>query len=518
MMKDKNKIIKTQCEKAIEMLEEDYGAEFFKDEKNNVYVKVYLNEHMNLLSVNSDSFKTFLNGVFFMKYNRGLNRDVFNQIIDIVSFSPLFEMSKSDKLFNRIGYDEEDSFYYDLSNWNGEVVKIANGYWEVGSYYPVNFKRFNHQLPQLIPEENNANIKNCAKIFDYLNISKSDRQLFLVWLISCFIPNIPHPILILNGEMGTAKTTTFTFLKKLIDPSVAETLAIEKDMRDLSVIFENHWFVPLDNISSINTETSDCLCRAVTGAATQKRKLHTNGEDYIFKYQKCIGINGISQVANKPDLIDRSIIIEMEPIKPEERKELTQLTKEFESDIPIILAGVFETLSKAKEIFNTVEIKSFERMADFEKWGYTISRVLDGVEFTDNFIREYHQRIKKQKRDLLFNDVVALTLLSYLKNKAEFHGTMTLLLANLKEEAEAIGIDTRGNQFPKYPNKLSMRINEIQRNLVEEGISIDKSRNGEKREIHIINQNFKTISVPMVNIPMIRKEEKNETDNNPNFI
>ena len=59
MMKDKNKIIKTQCEKAIEMLEEDYGAEFFKDEKNNVYVKVYLNEHMNLLSVNSDSFKTF---------------------------------------------------------------------------------------------------------------------------------------------------------------------------------------------------------------------------------------------------------------------------------------------------------------------------------------------------------------------------------------------------------------------------------------------------------------------------
>lgn len=98
---------------------------------------------------------------------------------------------------------------------------------------------------------------------------------------------------------------------------------------------------------------------------------------------------------------------------------------------------------------------------------------------------------------------------------------MTVLLSNLKEEAEAIGIDTRGNQFPKYPNKLSMRINEIKRNFVEAGISIDKSSNGEKREIHIIKHNFKTISVPMVNIPMNRKEEKDEThktDNNPNFI
>lgn len=43
---------------------------------------------------------------------------------------------------------------------------------------------------------------------------------------------------------------------------------------------------------------------------------------------------------------------------------------------------------------------------------------------------------------------------------------MTVLLSNLKEEAEAMGIVTRGNQFPKYPNKLSMRINEIKRNLV----------------------------------------------------
>lgn len=82
----------------------------------------------------------------------------------------------------------------------------------------------------------------------------------------------------------------------------------------------------------------------------------------------------------------------------------------------------------------------------------------------------------------------------------------------------AMGIDTRGNQFPKYPHKLSMRINEIKRNLVVEGISIEKSRNNDKREIHIINNNYKPFSVPIVNNPMIRKEENDETDNNPSFI
>ena len=77
------------------------------------------------------------------------------------------------------------------------------------------------------------------------------------------------------------------------------------ELRTMVVNLQQHWFLPFDNVSHLNDEMSDTLCRAITGGGIQQRKLFTNAEDYIFTFQRCIAVNGINNVANRPDLLDR---------------------------------------------------------------------------------------------------------------------------------------------------------------------------------------------------------------------
>ena len=85
----------------------------------------------------------------------------------------------------------------------------------------------------------------------------------------------------------------------------------------MAVNLQNHWFLPFDNVSCINEETSDTLYLSNHEQWHSARKLHTNGDDYFFK--RCIALNGINNVARRSDLLDRAILIELSRI--DENKE-----------------------------------------------------------------------------------------------------------------------------------------------------------------------------------------------------
>ena len=69
------------------------------------------------------------------------------------------------------------------------------------------------------------------------------------------------------------------------------------------------------------------------GGGIQQRKLCTNAEDYIFTFQRCISVNGIDNVAKRPDLLDRSLLIELRRIPESERKELGEIQENFKKRI-----------------------------------------------------------------------------------------------------------------------------------------------------------------------------------------
>jgi len=320
------------------------------------------------------------------------------------------------------------------------------------------------RIPQIYPNQNG----DINRILKYINI-KHNHTLFLCWLVCCFVPDIPHAMAVFFGEKGAAKSTACSFLKKLIDPSALDTLTLQSSSRSLAVNLQQHWFLPFDNVSNISLETSDTLCRAITGGGIQQRRLHTNAEDYIFTFKRCLAINGINNVATRPDLLDRAILIELSRISEEDRRELSVVQAELIDDLPYILGGVFDTLSKAMKIYPTVKLDKLPRMADFARWGFAIGEALGG--YGEKFLNEYNTNQQYQNTEIINSDVVATLTVAFMKDKAEWTGTISKLFNELSELASKYGINPKSKVFPSYPNVLSRKLNGLRSNLQAEGIT-----------------------------------------------
>jgi hypothetical protein len=74
----------------------------------------------------------------------------------------------------------------------------------------------------------------------------------------------------------------------------------------------------------------------------------------------------------------------------------------FDADLPAILGGIADTLSKAIAIYPTVKLHSYPRMADFCQWGYAVAEALDGR--GAEFLRDYGGNSAKLSESLIENN------------------------------------------------------------------------------------------------------------------
>lgn len=441
------------------------NIELFCDSVNDAYASIMINGHREILSIESKEFNWYLNHLYYSQFKKTINKDNLQQVINILQAEARFGNVKKIPLSNRVA-KKDNSFWYDLTNDKWQVLEITSDGWNIVNNPPILFNRFRHQDEQVTPDKNG----DINKIFDYLNI-KNYHTLFLCWLISCFVPDIPHAMLVVYGEKGSAKSTACSLLKQLIDPSVLETLTIPKDMRSLIVNLQKHYFLPFDNVSYVNEDVSDTLCRAITGGGIQQRKLNTNSEDCIFTFKRCLAINGINNVATRSDLLDRAILIELSRIPDEDRRELSEVQNSFKVDLPYILGGIFDVLAKAMSIYPTVKLDRLTRLADFTRWGYAIGEALGGK--GQIFLKEYNRNINTQNIEAINNDVVATLIIAFMKDKKEWKGRISELYNSLLNLTSDCGISANSKQLPKGANHLSRRLKSLQSNLNAMGISFD---------------------------------------------
>lgn len=473
---------KTQAEKLINLVLNN-GMEFFHDTLKVAYVAIPFATHKEIYPVDSKNFNMILSKLYYETYSKVLKKDVVEQVKSVLSAKALFDNTSSVELSTRVA-KVDDNIYYSLSNPLWQAVKINSNGWSIENNPPSIFTRYAHTKSQVIPSHNG----DIYKILEYVNISEDYQLLFLCWLVSCFLPNIQHPIPIFHGEKGAAKSTVCKLLKAVIDPSELEVLALPKNSDALIVNFSKHWFLPFDNVSSITQDMSDTLCRAVTGDGVQKRKLFSDNDDCIYHFQRCIAINGISIVANKPDLLDRSILVELSRISKENRKELCVIQENFKRDLPVILGGIFDVLSKAISIEPNIDLKELPRMADFARWGYTIGEAIGNR--GEEFINQYNTNIDRQNLEVVSADIVANMMIQLLSDKREWNGTVGQLHTELIKLAESKKLNTRGNNFPQQPNVLSRRLNNLRSNLSSVGITFETNVTSKGTNINIVNSDF----------------------------
>ena len=109
-------------------------------------------------------------------------------------------------------------------------------------------------------------------------------------------------------------------LRSLVDPNNADKTTLPGSERDLYVQGFNNYMLCYDNQRTLSKHQSDWLCRMSTGGGYSTRRLWTNNEQESFSMTRPIILNGISQIVEQPDLIERSIIINLKTIPKDKRK------------------------------------------------------------------------------------------------------------------------------------------------------------------------------------------------------
>jgi hypothetical protein len=251
-----------------------------------------------------------------------------------------------------------------------------------------------------------------------------------------------------------------------------------------------------DNVSKIPDWISDQLCRAVTGSGFSKRGLYTDDDDIIYNFKGCVGFNGINLGATKADLLDRGIILELERLPKEKEKKLELIWPKFEKLKPHLLGYIFDILAKVLQVKKNggVNLEAYPRMADFAEVGEIISRCMGNEDGA--FLRAYYKNIDLQVEESIEANPVGNAIMKFIedskrehegwiKGKDEWHGTSTELLALLEPIAEVLKINTNSRLWPKAPNGLTRRLNEVKTNLREIGIRIEKDRSSTQKSLII---------------------------------
>src|SRR5258708_5140361 len=191
-----------------------------------------------------------------------------------------------------------------------------------------------------------------------------------------FIPGFPHAILVLFGPQGAGKTTPQRLLKSLIDPSALKVLSAPDSQKEFVQLAMHHYFFFFDNLTFIQEWLSNCLSRAVTGDGFSKRELFSDDDDIIYSFQRIVALNGITLVAQKADLLERSILLGLERIPKNKRRTEKEFWKTFEQKKPYLLGAIFDSVAEAIKRYPNIQLTEHPRMADVMDWGCAIAETL----------------------------------------------------------------------------------------------------------------------------------------------
>jgi len=455
---------------------EGIGVLLFHDDRGDGWAQFTVKDHREHWPCRSKGFKRWLARLFWMYEGKAPNSDAINAAVNVLEARARFDGSEH-ALHNRVAV-VDNAIWYDLADPEWRAVRITADGWQIEANPPILFRRFSHQRAQVVPRAGG----DLRKLLEFLNIRDPRHQLLLlVYVVICMVPEIPHPIPVLHGPQGAAKTSLFRMLRRIVDPSLTETLTAPGNITEIVQQLSHHWIAYYDNLTTLPGWLSDVLCRAVTGEGFSKRELYTDDDDVIYHFRRCCGLNGINVAAAKPDLLDRALLFGLDQIPKNKRRAEKAIWRSFEQIRPDLLGATFDALSGAMRILPTVELGELDRMADFMLWGCAVSEALgySREEFLDAVDRNFHTR----NEEIITSDPVATATVAFMNNRAEWQGSASTLLGELEQVATDLKLDRRSNRWPKGPNTLSRRLNEVASNLAAIGIAVTQNRTRRERSI-----------------------------------
>jgi hypothetical protein len=443
------------------------GAELFHTPAGDAYATIPVADHLETHPIKAKGFRRWLVREFYRNYGRPPGAQALQDALGLLEAQAEFDGAQREVHVRVAGHD--GAIYVDLANDSWEAVEIKAGSWQVVSSAatPVRFRRPRGMLPLPVPVRG----RTVDELRRFVNVSDDGAwRLLVAWLVQALRPSGPYPVLLLQGEQGSAKSTAERLLRALVDPSTAPLRTTPRNEHDLYIAATSAWVIALDNISNLPPWLSDAFCRLATGGGFSTRTLYENREQELFDATRPVAINGITDVATRPDLIDRALSVSLPPIPENERKPEAELWADFEKARPSILGALFDAVAGALAGVSSLRLEGMPRMADFALWAAAAEGAL-GWE-SGSFIKAYVGNREEANEATLEADPVAGAVRELMKDRDEWSGTATQLW---KELGDLVGEEIRHtNAWPGAPNALSARLKRLAPSLRGVGIEYEE--------------------------------------------
>jgi hypothetical protein len=366
----------------------------------------------------------------------------------------------------------------DMGTETGQAIIITPGGWRIDAQAPVIFRRseLTHPLVDPVPGGSLHGLRAL------INLSEEDYRLTIAWVIAAYLTDIPHPILFVQGEQGTAKSNLIRSLLSLIDPQPAADREAPGSQREWAIFARASWAFSFDNVTEIPEWLSNSLCKGVTGDAVLQRALHSDEDIVVFSFQRVIAMTTIAiKTTLAGDLADRLLLIEPEVL--DVRRSEADIRAARQAALPQALGAVLDLVAAVLNALPDTHVADLPRMADF-------ARVLAALDHVTGWstLATYRAKIAELGMNLIEGDTFARAVYRLAAGTSEppdqWEGTSSELLAALQRICALTGMPT--GDLPTDPRVVGRKVREIAPSLRKVGVDIrDGQRTGGRRPLVI---------------------------------
>lgn len=414
---------KSQAQLIMELTE---GMKFFHSPDEEAFVQLFINGHYENWMVRSSNFKSLLAKLFYDRHKKPPGSAALKDAMSVLEGKAVHAGDEK-QIYIRVA-ETDGAIYLDLCNENWQVVKITEKGWEVVDHSPVIFKRSKSMSALPMPIRGGS----IEQLRPFVNVKDTeDFMLVVAWLLSCLRDKYPFPILTIQGEQGSSKSTTTKVIRALVDPSTQPLLSFQDNERDIAIKANNTWVLAYDNLSGISAKISDVLCKLSTGGGFSTRKLHTDDEETIFNAMRPMILNGIDDIAKRPDLLDRALVLNLPTIEMNGRRTEKEFWEAFYCVQPYILGALCDATAGAMAQKGQVEITELPRMVDFSQWSAAVWQANNWDFIYGDFMQMYQGNRQLAIEQGIDSDPFAEAIIRFMEDKSKWTGTPTEVLSQL---------------------------------------------------------------------------------------
>jgi hypothetical protein len=351
----------------------------------------------------------------------------------------------------------------DLGRDDGQVVVISVDGWQITPRSPVLFWRTNATLPLPLPERGG----DLGTLRDLVNLPAEDWPLVVSWTVAALFQDLPHPVLAVHGEHGSAKSSLLRLITSLIDRCASQLRTAPRNVEDWAVACAGSWVTCLDNVSHLPNWVQDAICRAVTGDGMLRRERYTDSDVAVLAYRRVVALTGIDLGPINGDLADRLLNIEPPRIQKDGRATEQEVEARWVAAHPAVLGALLDLTSGVLRVLPSVRRTELPRMADYARILLAVDQLLGTCGY-----QRYGQQTGNIAENVADSDSVIIRVREMITTRWE---------GSAQELLDKITPDRPPRDWPTTPQGMGGRLSRAAPTLRELDWLVEQDRTGRSR-------------------------------------